>query len=212
MKMKAAATLIRRAGFGNRARNSSPPLWHSANGDPKSKSGPGGPLSFKIILRQAGCPGRARGSTRAGRLLLGLLGLLRLLRLFRLLRFLSHSKSSQGSMDGNATRGMLGGGPPSQHPRMQSQQIRRPLPHTVIPVSSRYPQLLCVLTRFFRVTRALWTNAIGRSKALALASGFTAVHSTAQLPRSETERSTAGTASSRFQNHSMDCGGAVRVR
>jgi hypothetical protein len=26
--------------------------------------------------------------------------------------------SSQGLMDGNATRGMLGGGPASQHPRM----------------------------------------------------------------------------------------------
>jgi hypothetical protein len=36
--------------------------------------------------------------------------------------------SSQGLMDGNATRGMLGGGPASQHPRMQSQQIRGALP------------------------------------------------------------------------------------
>jgi hypothetical protein len=36
--------------------------------------------------------------------------------------------SSQGLMDGNATRGMLGGGPTSQHPRMQSQQIRGVLP------------------------------------------------------------------------------------
>ena len=87
-------------------------------------------------------PGRSLGSTRARRLLL--LGFLRLLRLFRLLRFLSHSKSSQGLMDGNATRGMLGGGPASQHPRMQSQQIRRPLPRTVTPLSLRYPQLLCI--------------------------------------------------------------------
>src|ERR1700687_1231775 len=51
-------------------------------------------------------------------------------------------------MDGNATRGMLGGGPASQHPRMQSQQIRGALPRTVTPVSSRYPQLLCVLMHF----------------------------------------------------------------
>jgi hypothetical protein len=53
-------------------------------------------------------------------------------------------------MGGNATRGMLGGGPTSQHPRSQSQQIRGPLPHTVTRASSRYPQLLCVLTRFRR--------------------------------------------------------------
>jgi len=56
--------------------------------------------------------------------------------------------SSQGLMDGNATRGMLGGGPASQHPRIRSQQIRGALPRTVTPVSSRYPQLLCVLTPF----------------------------------------------------------------
>src|ERR1700733_4652945 len=55
--------------------------------------------------------------------------------------------SSFGLMEGNATRGMLGGGPTSQHPRMQSQQIRRLLPRTVTPVSLRYPQLLWVLMR-----------------------------------------------------------------
>jgi hypothetical protein len=32
---------------------------------------------------------------------------------------------------------------------MQSQQIREPKPHTVTPTSSRYPQKLCVLTRFW---------------------------------------------------------------
>ena len=58
--------------------------------------------------------------------------------------------SSFGLMGGNATRGMLGGGPTSQHPRSQSQQICRPLPHTVTRASSRYPQLLCVLPRFRR--------------------------------------------------------------
>ena len=56
--------------------------------------------------------------------------------------------SSFGLMDGNATRGMLGGGPASQHPQMQSQQIRGALPRAVTSVSLRYPQLLCVLTRF----------------------------------------------------------------
>ena len=56
--------------------------------------------------------------------------------------------SSQGLMDGNATRGMLGGGPASQYPRTQSQQIRGALPPTVTPVSSAYPQLLCFFAVF----------------------------------------------------------------
>ena len=46
-------------------------------------------------------------------------------------------------------RGMLGGGPASQHPRNQSQQIRRPLPHTVTSLSLRYPQLLCIFGVFY---------------------------------------------------------------
>ncbi len=62
--------------------------------------------------------------------------------------------SSQGLMDGNATRGMLGGGPASQHPRMQSQQIRGALPRTVTALSSRYPQLLCVLGAISRNFRS----------------------------------------------------------
>jgi hypothetical protein len=61
--------------------------------------------------------------------------------------------SSFGLMDGNATRGMLGGGPTSQHPRMQSQQIRRLLPPTVTSASSRYPQMLCVFGAFSPVRR-----------------------------------------------------------
>src|ERR1700675_3982337 len=56
--------------------------------------------------------------------------------------------SSQSLMDGNATRGMLGGGPASQHPRTQSQQIRRHVPHTVTSLSLRYPQLLCIFGAF----------------------------------------------------------------
>jgi hypothetical protein len=120
----------------------------------KPKGGPEARRFKKIISSVLGARAE-RGSTRARRLLLGLLRLLRLLHLFRLLRFLSHGKSSQGSMDGNATRGMHGGGPPSQHPRIRSQQIRRPLPRTVTPVSSRYPQLLCIFWRFLPAERGL---------------------------------------------------------
>ena len=46
-------------------------------------------------------------------------------------------------MDGYATRGMLGGGPPSQHPQQRSEQIRRLLPRVVTTLPQRYPQLLC---------------------------------------------------------------------
>src|SRR5258708_5706720 len=59
--------------------------------------------------------------------------------------------SAQSLMDGNATRGMLGGGPASQHPQIQSQQIRSPLPHTVTSLSLRYPQLLCIFGVFCAV-------------------------------------------------------------
>jgi hypothetical protein len=72
--------------------------------------------------------------------------------------------SSQGLMDGNATRGMLGGGPASQHPRMQSQQIRRPLPRTVTSLSSRYPQLLCVLADFSPLRRASHRKILARGE------------------------------------------------
>jgi hypothetical protein len=58
--------------------------------------------------------------------------------------------SSSGLMGGNATRGMLGGGPTSQHPQPRSQQIRGRLPRTVTQASSRYPQLLWILMRFRR--------------------------------------------------------------
>src|SRR5437899_10883279 len=62
--------------------------------------------------------------------------------------------SSQGLMDGNATRGMLGGGPASQHPQSQSQQIRGTLPRAVTSMSLRYPQLLCFLRAFSPESRA----------------------------------------------------------
>ncbi|HWX07997.1 MAG TPA: hypothetical protein VN065_19375, partial [Bradyrhizobium sp.] len=70
--------------------------------------------------------------------------LLGLLRLLRLLRFLSHSILSGFNGWKRDTRGMLGGGPASQHPRMLIQQIRRPLPRAVTPPSSRYPQMKCI--------------------------------------------------------------------
>src|SRR3981081_187035 len=44
---------------------------------------------------------------------------------------------------------MLGGGPASQHPQLRSQQIRGAMPRAVTLRSSCYPQLLCILARFF---------------------------------------------------------------
>jgi hypothetical protein len=43
---------------------------------------------------------------------------------------------------------MLGGGPTSQHPQWQLQQIRGVLPRAVTSPSSRYPQLLCISHAF----------------------------------------------------------------
>jgi hypothetical protein len=81
--------------------------------------------------------------------------------------------SSQGLMEGNATRGMLGGGPASQHPRIQSQQIRGALPRTVMSVSSRYPQLLCVLTRFLPRNRLRAANSSHAASDRAASAGLT---------------------------------------
>ena len=61
---------------------------------------------------------------------------------------------------------MLGGGPASQYPRTQSQQICGALPRTVTPVSSRYPQLLCVLACVAGVLAIVnpdWRRATARS-------------------------------------------------
>jgi hypothetical protein len=44
---------------------------------------------------------------------------------------------------------MLGGGPASQHPQYQLQQIRGALPRAVTSPSSRYPQVKCIFDRFF---------------------------------------------------------------
>src|SRR3984893_14983676 len=56
--------------------------------------------------------------------------------------------SSQSLMDGNVEGRRLGGGPASQQPQNQSQQIRRPVPPTVTSLSLRYPQLLCIFGAF----------------------------------------------------------------
>jgi hypothetical protein len=47
---------------------------------------------------------------------------------------------------------------------MQSQQIRRPLPRTVTPVSLRYPQLLCVLADFSPLQRAPHRKILARGE------------------------------------------------
>jgi hypothetical protein len=114
---------------------------------PKIKRRARGPPLCKDQSDRTGSPGGASAPP-------GLVGyfffdFLAFLAFFAFFAFLAIA-SSFGLMDGNATRGMLGGGPTSQHPQMQSQQIRGPLPRTVTQASSRYPQLLCVLTRFRR--------------------------------------------------------------
>jgi|GEM_PF-2927054 hypothetical protein len=140
-------------------------------------------------LRKSLPPGaRAeQGSTRAGKLLL--LRLLGLLRLLRLLRFLSHSILSGFNGWKRDTRGMLGGGPASQHPRMLIQQIRGPLPRAVTPPSSRYPQLKCIFDAISRkfpsampathAPRAVWRRAMSAWSSIlapwdAASSGLTA--------------------------------------
>src|SRR5271163_2409871 len=93
-------------------------------------------------------PGRSEAPPGLEELLL--LRLLGLLRLFRLLRFLSHSILSGFNGLKRDTRGMLGGGPASQYPRNVIEQIRVLLPHSVTPLSLRYPQLLCIFAPFRR--------------------------------------------------------------
>jgi hypothetical protein len=44
---------------------------------------------------------------------------------------------------------MLGGGPASQHPHAQTQQIRGAMPRAVTPLPSPYPQLYAFFMRFF---------------------------------------------------------------
>src|SRR5882724_7371536 len=57
---------------------------------------------------------------------------------------------------------MLGGGPASQHPRYQTQQIRRRLPRAVTLQSSRYPQLLWVYGSFRAASPAIGSECSAR--------------------------------------------------
>ena len=78
----------------------------------------------------AGCPGGAKTPPGLEDYFLAFLAFFVFFAFFAFFAFLAIA-SSFGLMGGNATRGLLGGGPTSQHPRKQSQQIRRPLPRTV---------------------------------------------------------------------------------
>jgi hypothetical protein len=126
--------------------------------------------------------------------------------------------SSQGLMDGNATRGMLGGGPASQHPRIRSQQIRGALPRTVTPVSSRYPQLLCVLTPFYPCDARSIAKIARRERSYRpRASAGLTMRQRADAFWIDPEQPPEGMfwrimRSSSFQNHGADCSAAVRLR
>ena len=110
-----------------------------------------------------------RGSTRAGSHFLDFLAFLAFFAFFAFFAFLAIA-SSFGLMGGNATRGMLGGGPTSQYPRIRSQQIRGVLPRAVTLMSSRYPQLLCVLARVSLVVASLTLTQQRRAHSLAAGS------------------------------------------
>jgi hypothetical protein len=147
--------------------------------------------------------------------LLGLLGFLCLLRLFRLLRFLSHSILIWVLMGGNATRGMLGGGPASQYPQIQSHQIRSALLHTAMPLSSRYPQLLRVFTGFSPVAMRRAPQNRLTPPDLRRSSGGVTVNEV-RRPAPFLHRSGTGEcrqfSSSSIQHHGVECCAAVRVR
>jgi hypothetical protein len=78
----------------------------------------------------AGCPGGAKTPPGLEDYFLAFLAFFVFFAFFAFFAFLAIA-SSFGLMGGNATRGLLGGGPTSQHPRKQSQQIRSPLPRAV---------------------------------------------------------------------------------
>ena len=146
------------------------------------------------------------------RSLLGLLGLFCLLRLFSLLRFLSHNILIW-LMDGNATRGMLGGGSTSQHPRMQSQQIRAVKPRAVTPLSLRYPQLLCIFARFrTKFGRSASSDVSQRRETSCDRSGPGRVNKTPMPAMHLPRRGTAErlrVRSSSIQHHAADCEGGI---
>src|ERR1700737_1736941 len=120
---------------------------------PKSKRRARGPPSYKTLCANAGCPGGARPHPGFEGYFLDFFFDFDFFAFFAFFAFLA-IVSSQGLMDGNATRGMLGGGPASQHPRRSSQKIRGAPPRALTPVSSPYPQLLCVLMQFCGIFRS----------------------------------------------------------
>jgi hypothetical protein len=115
---------------------------------PKSKGGHRA-RGFGKIASSSSVPGRSEAPPGLEGYFLAFFFDLAFFAFFAFFAFLAIT-SSQGLMDGNATRGMLGGGPASQYPQMQSQQIREALPRTVTSMSSRYPQLLCVFGLFLQ--------------------------------------------------------------
>src|ERR1700759_2428570 len=123
--------------------------WRRPPGMEPDRKMAGQARRFFIPIR---CPGGAEHSAQAEELLL--ISLLGLLRLLSLLRFLSHSILSGFNGLKRDTRGMLGGGPASQNPRLTPKQIRRPVTShrhlSVIALSTD----VCVLTGFFPEMRA----------------------------------------------------------
>src|SRR5665213_3610592 len=113
-------------------------------------------------------------------------------------------------MEGNATRGMLGGGPASQHPRMQSQQIRDALPRTVTPVSLRYPQLLSVLMRI-PPARCGQRRRERCARAAIAPSGLTAPQCAGASCTDPEQPPATPRRRSSIQHHSVDCAAAGQV-
>jgi hypothetical protein len=162
----------------------------------------GGPKARRFAAPCSGCPGGVELHPGFEKLLL--LGFLGLLRLLRLLRFLSHSILSGFNGWKRDTRGMLGGGPASQHPRNVIQQIREALPRAVTALSLRYPQLLCVFDGFLAAKPRTAADRRRRARLVRVN----------DAPTRPVDRIVADRfpRSSRFQNHSTDWPGAVRVR
>src|SRR5260370_10962493 len=83
----------------------------------ESKKRAQGPPPYKTISDNGGVPGRSEAPPGLEGYFLDFFFDFDFFAFFAFFAFLA-IVSSQGLMDGNATRGMLGGGPASQHPRM----------------------------------------------------------------------------------------------
>ena len=99
------------------------------------------------MFRLVECPGGAEAPPGLERYFLAFFFLTTFLAFLAFFAFLAIA-SSLGLMGGNATRGLLGEGLASQQPQSSSEQIRARLPRAVMPVSLRYPQLLCIFGSF----------------------------------------------------------------